>query len=131
MLAMICIVGGIVSSCESGVDHSNPRSVAEKALECYQNGDYVQLKTLVNPANTNRQSDLDRLIKMADKYREEHPDDKPEPAGFTYKNMNDGLRGGEFTEATTTARVNFETEKWPRSVMVELIDGKWYFERFK
>lgn len=131
LLASIIGFCSALSSCGSGVDQSNPRSVAEKALECYYNGDYVQLKTLVAPSDTYGLQEMDKMIEMAAKYTAEHPDSKPEPVEFTYKCINDGIGGGDFTDATTTARVSFDSEKWPQNVIVVKVDGKWYFERFK
>lgn len=132
LLALVLVFGsGILSSCGSGVNQSDPRSVAEKSLECYHKGDYKELKTLVDPADQNLLREMDNMIALSEKYRKEHPDYQPEPVEFAYSDIKDRLRGGEFTDATTTARVDFKSDTWPQSVVVVKVDGKWYFEKFK
>lgn len=128
---VIGLGSSILSSCGSGVDQSNPRSVAEKALECYHSGNYVQLKTLVDPSDAEFLKQIDDLIELSDEYRAKHPDKEPEPVEFTYKSMSDDLRGGDVTDATTTACVQFDSEKWPRRVVVVKVNGKWYLEKIK
>ena len=132
LLAMIIGLGSsVLTGCGSGVDQSDPRAVAEKALECYHNGDYKQLKTLVDPADKNSLDGMDRMIALSEKYQAEHPDYQPKHVEFSYSDIRDKLRGGEFTDATTTARVCFDSDSWPTSVIVVKVDGKWYFEQFK
>ncbi len=132
MLALtIGILGSIVSSCGSGVDRSDPRSVAEKAAEYYYSWDYEQLKTLVNPNDTHRLNELDKLTEMAKKAKEMDPDAKPKARTFTFNKMTDTATGGDVTEATTAARVVLDTEEYPVTVFVRLEDGQWYYERIQ
>lgn len=132
MLALtIGVLGGIVSSCGSGVDRSDPRSVAEKAAEYYYNWDYEQLKTLVNPNDTHRLDELDKLTEMAKKAKEMDSDNKPKARTFTFNKMTDTTTGGEVTETTIMARVVFDTETYPVTVFVSLEDGQWYYDRIQ
>lgn len=132
MLALtIGVISGIVSSCSSGVDRTDPRAVAEKAVECYFNYDYVQLKTLVDPNDTYRLEELDNLIEMTEKYKAENPDMKPKNINFTFAKMWDRHRDGDITPATTDACVTFESEKGDISVFLTLVDGKWCYERLQ
>lgn len=120
----------LMASC-GGVNNSNPQSVAEKAISCYHIGDYETLKTLIDPANDYMLNEADKMIELSRKYKEEHPDAKPEEVPFTYKETTDALTGGEVTESTKSVKVTFDSEKWPRIVVLEKVDGKWYFDKFK
>ncbi len=129
--AAIFLSSALLTACGSGVDQSDPKVVAEKALECYHKGDYVQLKTLVDPADEASLSEMDNMIEMAKEFAAKYPDKKPEPVDFTFKEVKDGLTGGELTDDSSDAKVVFDSEKWPHWVMLVKVDGKWYFERFK
>ena len=133
MLALtIGVIGGLVSSCSSGVDRTDPRAVAEKAAECYFNYDYAQLKTLVDPNDTFRLEQLDNLLEMAEKYKAENPDAKPKNKNLTFLKISDRLRGSDFTPETTAARVTFESEEGDNiQVFLTLVDGKWCYERIQ
>lgn len=127
---MMGIVACMMASC-GGVNHSDPQSVAEKAISCFHTGDYETLKTLINPENEYMLSETDKMIELSRKYKEEHPDAKIEEVPFTYKETVDALTGGEVTESTKNVKVKFDSEKWPQIVALEKVDGKWYFEKFK
>lgn len=133
MLAMtIGVIGGLVSSCSSGVDRTDPRAVAERAAECYFNYDYAQLKTLVDPNDTYRLEELDKLLEMAEKYRAENPDAKPKNKNLTFLKVSDSHRGSDVTPATTAVRVTFETDEgYHVQVFLTLVDGKWCYERLQ
>lgn len=133
MLVMtIGFVGGMLSGCGSKVDYSDPRDVAEKAMEYYYAGDYESMKTLINPANEYRLKDMDRTAKIAAEQREKHPEKAtPKKGEFSFKSATEEFTGKEITATSKGAVVSFHSETWPRQVVLEKADGKWYFERFK
>lgn len=122
-------IGLSLSSC-GGVDHSNPQSVADVALECYDMGDYAKLKTLVAPENESLQKECDNMIQMTEKAREKYPDKVYEKKMRTFKSATEELTGAELTDASHHADVKYDGD-YPRRVILEKVDGKWYFERFK
>lgn len=123
----------MLTSCGSDVDQKNPQSVAEAALKYWDARDYEGLKTLVNPDNKNVNDAVDNMIKMANDVKEKNPDmaSKPETVIRTFKDAKEEFTGNEITSETKSAKVRFEAEKYPTSVIVEQKDGKWYFESFK
>ncbi len=131
LYAFLAIIFATLMAACRGVDHSDPRAVAEKAVSSWHAKDLETLKTLINPSNESALRDMDKWIELSQEYKKEHPDEKVEEVPFTYKETVDALTYGEFTEASTSAKVKFDTEKFPTSVILEKVDGKWYFERFK
>ncbi len=128
----IAFVGYIFSSCNSGVNYSDPRSVAEHALSAYHKGDWKTLRTYVNPADESKLKEMDAMIELSERYKQNHPDEEPTKAvEFSITEIVDGLSGKELNESSKQAKVKFKTEVFPRSVILEKADGKWYFERFK
>jgi hypothetical protein len=123
----------MLTSCGSDVDQKSPRSVAEAALKYWDARDYEGLKTLVNPDNKNANYAVDNMIKMVNKAKENNPEyaPKPETVTRTFKEAKEEFTGKEITPETRSARVRFEAEKYPTTVVVEQKDGKWYFESFK
>lgn len=115
----------LMTSCNGGADHSNPQSVAEAALACYDTRDYAGLKELVSPANEDLLKEMDRMIEYAAK-----SDSEPEKIERTFKEIKDGLSGYPLSENSVSAKVKFESPKYPGSVVLEKVDGKWYFEKF-
>lgn len=128
LIDILSFVMAMLTSCGGGVNHSDPRSVAEKALECYHARDYETMKTLVNPADNYRMKDLDRMVQIA----KENPNaSKPEKVEFTFEKATEEFTGNEITADSKGAVVEFNSEKWPRRVILEQVDGKWYFYQFK
>ena len=123
----------MLTSCGSDVDQKSPRSVAEAALKYWDAKDYEGLKTLVNPDNKNANHAVDNIIKMVNKAKEDNPEyePKPETVTRTFKEAKEEFTEKEITPKTRSARVRFEAEKYPTTVVVEQKDGKWYFESFK
>lgn len=128
-LLAVFFIGLSFSSC-GGVDHSDPQSVADVALECYDMGDYAKLKTLVSPKNESLQKECDNMIQMAEKASEKYPDKVYEKKVRTFKSATEEFTGAELTDASHSADVRYEGD-YPRRVILEKVDGKWYFERFK
>lgn len=64
----------MLTSCSERVNQKDPQSVAEAALKYYDNRDFEGLKTLVNPNNTAKIKEMDRMIEWAKKFKEEHPE---------------------------------------------------------
>lgn len=123
-----------LTSCGSGVDRKDPQSVADAALKYYDAQDYEGLKTLVNPANTSRINDIDNTIKLVERLKAENPEkaaESKENVVRTFKYAKEEFTGNEITPDTKSARVYYDAESYPRVVVVEQIDGKWYFECFK
>ena len=86
------------------------------------------MKTLVNPADEYRMKDLDRMAQIA----KENPNaSKPEKVEFTFEKATEEFTGNEITADSKGAVVEFNSEKWPRRVILEQVDGKWYFYQFK
>lgn len=128
LMGILSFMMAVLTSCGGGVDYSDPRSVAEKALECYHARDYETMKTLVNPANEYRIKDLDRMVQIA----KENPNaSKPEKVEFAFEKATEEFTGKEITADSKGAVVEFNSEKWPRRVVLEQVDGKWYFDQFK
>lgn len=128
-LLAVFFIGLSFSSC-GGVDHSDPQSVADVALECYDLNDYVKLKTLVSPKNEYKQKELDKMIKLVENVRETNPDKVYEKKERTFKSATEEFTGAELTDASHNADVRYEGD-YPRRVILEKVDGKWYFDRFK
>ncbi|MDE6158090.1 MAG: hypothetical protein K2F78_08130 [Muribaculaceae bacterium] len=94
LMGMLSFMMAVLTSCGGGINHSDPRSVAEKALECYHARDYETMKTLVNPANEYRIKDLDRMVHIA----KENPNaSKPEKVEFTFEKASEEFTGNELT----------------------------------
>ncbi len=123
----------ILTSCSSGVNQKDPQNVAEAALKYYDNGDYEGLKTLVNPNNTAKIKEMDKMIELAKKFKEEYPEkaSQSETVVRVFQDVLEEYTGREVTPETKLARVRFDAEKSPSSVIVEQENGMWYFERFK
>lgn len=121
------------TSCSESVNQKDPQSVAEAALKYYDNSDYEGLKTLVNPNNTAKIKEMDRMIELAKKFKEEHPEkaSQSEAVVRVFKGVLEEYTGRIVTPETKSARVRFDAEKSPSSVIVEQENGMWYFDRFK
>ncbi len=120
------------TSCSGGADHSDPKSVAEKALSCYHNGDYATLKTLINPNDKNGLEEMDQMIELSKKFKESHPDYEVKAVDFTFDKMAEYITGAEVSPTSDDVIVYFKSEVYPRQVeVIKGDDGKWYFERFK
>lgn len=63
------------------VDHSNPRSVADKAMEYYISNDYEGMSTLCYPENTNR---IERFLEL-EEYAKKNPDIRPKSTNKKFK----------------------------------------------
>lgn len=126
-MAMIAVM---MVACGGGVNHSDPKSVADAVLECYDKGDYETMKTLINPEDVNGLNEMDEMIEMSRKYVEEHGKGTNEPKERTFKSVTDRFTDGEITSESTDAVVSYDGE-WPRKVMLIRADGKWYFDRLK
>lgn len=128
LIGILSFMMAVFTSCGGGVNHSDPRSVAEKAVEYYHARDYETMKTLVNPADDYRMKDLDRMAQIA----KENPNaSKTEKVEFTFEKATEEFTGNEITADSKGAVVEFNSEKWPRRVILEQVDGKWYFYQFK
>lgn len=57
-------------------------------------------------------------------------DSEPEKIERSFKEIKDGLSGYPLSENSVSAKVKFESLKYPGSVVLEKVDGKWYFEKF-
>ncbi len=117
----------LLSSC-GGVDHSDPRSVGEQAIKCFHAHDFESMKSLVNPANEHRLKDLDRMAQLA---KENPQKAAPEDVEYTFVSATEEFTGKDLTADSKGAVVKFQSEKWPRQVILEQVDGKWYFDSFK
>lgn len=131
LCAVLTVMAAAFMTACGGVDHSDPRSVAEKALTAIHAGDYETIKTLINPDDEYKLKEADKMIELSKKFKEEHPDYTVEEVPFTYVETVEEFTGAEITDASKSAKVKFESEKYPRIVILEKVDGKWYFERFK
>lgn len=125
---MVVLAMAMVSC--GGVDRTDPKSVADAALECFDKGDYVTMKTLVNPENKNLVEEMDRMVERSRKYREEHGDTTYEPKQRTFKKVKDKFTDNEITSESIGAVVEYDGE-WPRIVVLEQANGKWYFSGMK
>lgn len=112
-----------------GVNHSDPKSVADAALECFDKGDYETMKTLINPKNEYLLKQMDVIVE-SEKYKELHGKKDLTPKSRIFKSATEAITGNEITAQTKSAVVNYDGD-WPTSVILEQIDNKWYFERFK
>lgn len=128
-LLVAFFIGLSLSSC-GGADHSNPQSIADIALECYDMGDYAKLKTIVAPANESLLKECDNMIRMAEEYRAKNPDKVYEKKERTFKSMAEEFTGAELNDDSHHADVRYDGV-YPTRVILEKVDGKWYFERFK
>lgn len=125
---LICL---LTTSCGSKrADHSDPKSVADIALECYDTGDYARLKTLVSPTNEYLLEEMDKMIERAKEFSAQHPDTKHEKKERTYRETTEHISGREITEESKMADVEYDGV-YPTKVILERVDGKWYFERFR
>ena len=62
----------------------------------------------------------------------ENPNDsKPEKVEFAFEKATEEFTGKEITADSKGAVVEFNSEKWPRRVVLEQVAGKWYFDQFK
>ena len=127
---MVAASMSVLTSCGGGVDQSNPQSVADAALECYDTGDYAKLKTLANPEDEYRQGGLDKLIKLSEAAKAKGNEAKYEKKERTFVSVTDKRSGEELTEESEKAEVNYEGD-YPRRVILEKVNGKWYFDKFK
>ncbi len=131
----LCLITtmGILTSCSSGVNQKDPQSVAEAALKCYDNGDYERLKTLVNPNNTAKIEEMDRMIELVKTFKEEHPEkaSQSETVVRVFQDVLEEYTGRTVTPKTKSACVRFDADKSPSIVIVEQENGMWYFDKFK
>lgn len=125
MACIIAVVTALLSSCGGGVDHSDPRSVAEKAMESYLANDWATLRTLVNPANEYRLEQLERMEKSAPAKRTDQSIDP------VFEKVVERSSGDELTADSKSAVATFKTSHYDRQVFLEKVDGKWYVERFR
>lgn len=124
----MALIAVMVVSCGGGVNHSDPKSVADVALECYDKGDYETMKTLVNPENTYILKQMDVMIE-SENYKAEHGKKDLTPKTRTFNSVEERPTGKE-TGQTKNAVVIYDGD-YPTRVSLEYIDGKWYFEQFK
>lgn len=116
----------VMASC-GGVNHSDPKSVADAALECYDKGDYETMKTLVNPENSHIIKQMDMMIE-SENYKAQHGKKDLTPKSRIFESVEERSTGKD-TGHTKSALVLYDGD-WPTKVSLEFIDGKWYFERF-
>lgn len=132
LVALLAIVAAFcIGACGGGVNHSDPESVAYTAINAMYNGDYATLKTLVDPADEYRLGEMDHAIELAEKGREKYGEPEAVTIERNVKSIVDARTGGDVTDATTSVKVTFDLEKWPRQVILDKKDGKWYFDQFK
>lgn len=93
-------------------------------------GDYAKLKTLISPSNEYLLEQCDKLIEISKETSERYPDKVYEKKERTFKSAADDLTGGELTDDSKSADVRYDGV-YPTRVILERVDGKWYFERFK
>lgn len=129
LAAITALAGFLLPSC-GGADHSDPQSIADTALECYDMGDYEKLKTLISPENEYLLEQCDNMIRLSKEYREKHPDKKYEKKERTFKSATEEFTGAELSARSHHAVVRYDGD-YPRTVVLEKVDGKWYFERLK
>lgn len=128
------MIAMVMAACSGGVNQSDPRSVAEAALTGYTSGtlDGMEtVKSLINPENTRRQAEIQKVIDGIKAMSANGGASKSGDHTFKFVKIYDKSEGGEVTEETTTAIAEFEDEEgYTRSVRLEKVDGKWYFDRF-
>lgn len=119
----ILLIGLSVTSC-GGVDTSDPRSVADAAMECYINDDYEGMIILADPEDTHV---VKQLETMAQLFRE-NPDAKPASTNRRYEFDSIDENGGS---ATAVYKYSFtdkngNDETWDKTVTLANKDGRWY-----
>ena len=119
----------VMVSC-GGVNHADPKSVADAALECYDKGDYETMKTLVNPDNKNLLEEMDRMVERSRKYSEEQGNKEYLRKQRTFKEVKEQFTGKDITSESVGAVAYYDGD-WPRMVVMERVDGKCYFDQLK
>lgn len=122
LTCLMAVAFMLLTAC-GGVDHSDPRNIAEHAMKYYRSGDYEGLKSLINPEDEYK---LERFERMSNANVKEKQVSK-----FEFIKATEDITGCEITENSKCARVEFEAEDFPRIVILERKNGKWYWERFK
>lgn len=127
LVIAIGIVSGIVSSCSSSVDLTDPRSVAETAMKSYVAGDWETLKTCVNPKDKH-------ILRQLDMFEENSSEtSSTESAKPEFVKVVEEFTGREISATSRSAVATFNTSQFPSKVVLykDKVDGNWYVERFK
>lgn len=123
----------VMVSC-GGVNHADPKSVAEAAIKGYTSETVDGMETvlsLINPENTQRLDEIQRVIDGMKAMQANGTASEHGSHAFTFVKIYDKFEGGEITEETTKAVAEFEDEEgYNRKVRLEKVDGKWYFDKF-
>lgn len=131
----MALMAVMMVSCGGGINQSDPRSVAEAALNGYASETIEGMETvkdLISPENTRRQDEIQKVIDGMKAMKANGTATKHGNHMFTFVKIYDKFKGGEITEETTEAVAEFEDEEgYTRTVRLEKVNGKWYFEQFK
>lgn len=111
------------------VDHSNPRSVADKAMEYYISNDYEGMSTLCYPENTNR---IERFLEL-EEYAKKNPDIRPKSTNKKFKYTDEKDHSYEYRVKYdySFTNVNGKDETWHMTVILNNKEGKWYLDMVK
>jgi len=125
---IVAVFAAMMVSCGGGVDYSDPKSVADAVIECYDNDDYETLKTLVDPADEYKLEELDKMARLVE---ENGGKQEKEPVVRTFKEVKEPYTGREISAESKNANVYYDSKTWPVTVSLKKVDGKWYFDRIK
>lgn len=126
----MALVAMVMVSCGGGVNRSDPKSVADAALECFDKGDFVGMKALVNPADSRLVKQMDKIIERSQAYREKNGDVELTPKSRTFKSAKEEFTNREITSQSPSAIVSYDGD-WPTRVRLVQVDGQWYYDNFK
>ena len=137
MIALMSIIFMPILYACNGINHSDPKSVAEAALKYQDEDDYEGLISLVNPEDKNLIDRYERFQKMSEEMKQRNAANSVEPKttkkyDYKFKSMRDGLTKNdkivEFSYYYTDYQGGFTFNK---RVEIEQADGKWYLAGMK
>lgn len=121
----------LLASC-GGVDHSDPRSVADAALKMYQAGDYKGLISLIDPEDSRAIKQCEQMQEMADRMKESGAFIDKTSYDYTFDKIADGMHANDKRVIYTYVDPDYQGGmKLDFTVCVTQVDGKWYFDGFK
>lgn len=117
----------VTAACHSD---NSPEAVADRALTALHNADYIELKSLCDPADGALINKLNELISEVQANENDYGRPPRRTIPRTLTSVTDADTDGSVTSATVRARVTFATETAPFSVILVRDNGKWYYSAF-
>lgn len=118
MFIALSVVLGLycMQSCGGSVEN-NPQAVAEAAVKCFENDDFVAMKSLLDPTDKESQAFVTEREDISRLGTGEHPE-------LTFVEVREGAEAG-YKRAVFKDNNGFEY-----IVSVKNKDGQWYLDRF-